>query len=139
MADITANNGVFKSDLLKTFKQLKESRAESVAEDVETTYKRKIEDLCHAIRRFDRDREDIMLDLAPSTGVSNAVVPSDFNADAFLDKDLKIGVDRRNAVIQLEILVERYEHLFGEYPDKSLILKAMPSWKSTVNTEQVEG
>lgn len=34
----------FKEDLMRNFKQLKESRAESVAEDVEIAYKRKIED-----------------------------------------------------------------------------------------------
>lgn len=44
---------------MRTFKQLKESRAESVAEDVEIVYKRMIEDLCHKIRNFDRDRDAV--------------------------------------------------------------------------------
>ena len=35
----------FKEDLMRNFKQLKESRAESVAEEVEIMYRRKIEDL----------------------------------------------------------------------------------------------
>ena len=38
--------GAFKSDLMRSFKQLKESRAVAVAEDAEIVYKRKIEDLC---------------------------------------------------------------------------------------------
>lgn len=51
--------GIFKADLMRTFKQLKESRAESVAEDVEIVYKRMIEDLCHKIRNFDRDPDAV--------------------------------------------------------------------------------
>ena len=50
MTELENKNGVFKSDLMRTFKQLKESRAESVSEDVEIIYKRQIEDLCHQIR-----------------------------------------------------------------------------------------
>ena len=55
----------FKEDLMRNFKQLKESRAESVAEELEIMYRRKIEDLCHLIRNYDRDRENIILDLSP--------------------------------------------------------------------------
>ena len=53
----------FKEDLMRNFKQLKESRAESVAEEVEIIYRRKIEDLCHLIRNYDRDREFVMQQL----------------------------------------------------------------------------
>lgn len=67
MSEIENKNGVFKSDLMRTFRQLKESRAESVSEDVEIIYKRRIEDLCHRIRNYDRDRENILLDLSPSS------------------------------------------------------------------------
>lgn len=38
--ETTNTKGVFKTDLMRTFKQLKESRAESVSEDVEIIYKR---------------------------------------------------------------------------------------------------
>lgn len=78
MSELENKNGVFKSDLMRTFRQLKESRAESVSEDVEIIYKRRIEDLCHRIRNYDRDRENILLDLSPSSLTSGAVVPSDF-------------------------------------------------------------
>ena len=46
MSELENKNGVFKADLMRTFRQLKESRAESVSEDVEIIYKRRIEDLC---------------------------------------------------------------------------------------------
>ena len=42
MSELENKNGVFKADLMRTFRQLKESRAESVSEDVEIIYKRRI-------------------------------------------------------------------------------------------------
>lgn len=121
-------HGVFKTDLMRTFKQLKESRAESVAEDVEIIYKRQIEDLCHQIRNYDRDRENLILDLSPSSAFSGNVVPSDFKPSDFLSKDIEIGLNKRDAIIKLEIVIERYQYLFGEIQDKSAILKVLPSY-----------
>ena len=107
----------FKEDLMRNFKQLKESRAESVAEELEIIYRRKIEDLCHLIRNYDRDRENIILDLSPVNALSGAVVPSDFRAEDFMRKDLEIGRNKRNALINLQIMVERYAELFSELAD----------------------
>lgn len=129
MAELENKHGVFKADLMKTFKQLKESRAESVAEDVEIIYKRQIEDLCHQIRNYDRDRENLILDLSPSSAFSGNVVPSDFKPADFLAKDVEIGLNKRDAVIKLEIVIERYQYLFGEIQDKSAILKVLPDYK----------
>ena len=91
------NVGMFKADLMRTFKQLKESRAESVAEDTEIIYKRQIEDFCHQIRNYDRDRENLILDLSPSSAFNGNVVPSDFSAAAFFQKDIEIGIKKRDA------------------------------------------
>ena len=107
----------FKEGLMRNFKQLKESRAESVAEDVEIAYKRKIEDLCHQIRNYDRDRENIILDLSPTNAFNGTVVPSDFKPENFMAKDLEIGRNKRDAIISLTIMVERYTQLFGELQD----------------------
>ena len=82
------NQGTFKADLMRTFRQLKESRAESVSEDVEIVYKREIEDLCHKIRNYDRDRENLILDLSPINAGQGNVVPSDFDAKKFMEKDI---------------------------------------------------
>lgn len=115
----------FTKDLMRNFKQLKESRAESVAEDLEILYKRKIEDLCHKIRSYDRDRENIILDLSPTSITAATVVPSDFKPENFLRKDVEIGINRRSAVIELEIVVSRYNELFGEYEDMASVNKWM--------------
>lgn len=121
-------NGTFKTDLQRNFKQIKESRAESVSEDVEIIYKRKIEDLCHEIRNIERDRENIMLDLSPSNVTSALVVPSDFNAEKFLEKDIQLGIRKREAEIKLDIVARRYEELFGVIADPSIITRVLPSW-----------
>ena len=129
MTELENKNGVFKSDLMRTFKQLKESRAESVSEDVEIIYKRQIEDLCHQIRNYDRDRENLILDLSPSSAFSGNVVPSDFKPADFLSKDVEIGLNKRDAIIRLKIVIERYIYLFGPISDKSAILKVLPNYK----------
>ena len=121
-------NGTFKVDLQRNFKQIKESRAESVSEDVEIIYKRKIEDLCHEIRNIERDRENIMLDLSPSNVTSALVVPSDFNAEKFLEKDIQLGIRKREAEVKLDIVARRYEDLFGVIADPSIITRVLPSW-----------
>lgn len=128
----TKKVGTFKADLMRTFKQLKESRAESVTEDVEIIYKRKIEDLCHKIRSFDRDQENLVLDLSPMNVGTNGVVPSDFDASKFCGKDIEISLNRRVAVIELEIAIQRYEALFGEIVDKTAILKVLPNYQFSI-------
>lgn len=127
----------FTKDLMRNFKQLKESRAESVAEDLEILYKRKIEDLCHKIRSYDRDRENIILDLSPTSITSAAVVPSDFKPENFLRKDIEIGISRRSAVIELEIVVARYNELFGEYEDMASVNKWMNGEKTADESEVI--
>ena len=37
-----------------------------------------------------------------------------FDADAYVAKDLKLGVDIRNTEIKLQVAKERYKILFGE-------------------------
>ena len=110
---------------MRNFKQLKESRAESVAEELEIMYRRKIEDLCHLIRNYDRDRENIILDLSPVNALSGAVVPSDFRAEDFMMKDLEIGRNKRDALINLKIMVERYTVLFGDLSDGGVAQKTL--------------
>ena len=121
----TPKTNTFKEALMRNFKQLKESRAESVAEELEIMYRRKIEDLCHLIRNYDRDRENIILDLSPVNAMSAAVVPSDFRAEDFMLKDLEIGRNKRDALINLQIMVERYVELFGELNDGGIAKKTL--------------
>lgn len=120
--------GAFKSDLMRSFKQLKEARAESVVEDAEILYKRKIEDLCKNLRQYERDREDMILDLSPNSIGSSAVVPSDFKIDVLLEKDIELGKKKREDEIILGIVLDRYQKMFGPVENQDMIKRVLPDW-----------
>lgn len=129
------NKGTFLKSLTQSFKNIRESKAASINEDVELAYSREIEDLCRKIRQCDRDREDILINLAPSNITSTSVVPSDFDADEFLKRDLQIGITKRDSLIKLEIAVHRYEDLFGPYRDIAKVLEYIPEFQSKFKEE----
>ncbi|MBP5367106.1 MAG: hypothetical protein J6Z01_01515 [Bacteroidales bacterium] len=122
----------FKDYLTASFRQIREDRAEGIAEDTEIEYRRDIEDRLRRIRQYDRQRDSLILDLCPSNITSTQVVPSDFDAAAFKEKDIQIGIDRRNDLIILEIVVDRYESLFGAYPEADKIKELIPNWTSKI-------
>ena len=104
-------SGAFKDSLLRNNKKIRADRAESIIEDAETIYKRKVEDLKLSIKRKKRDQEN-MLDLSPDTAMSLKVA-SDFDAIDYVNKDTELALAIRNDSIKLELAIERYTHLFG--------------------------
>lgn len=122
--------GLFLANLTRDFKQLKRDRAESVTEDAEIAYKRHIEDLCRALRENKRKTENLMLELAPTTTYDATVVPANFDVNKFMEADEQLGIDTRNLSIRLEIMLGRYETLFGQFTDTELVNKVLPTWKS---------
>lgn len=135
MADFE-KNGVFLSNLTKNFKQIKQDRAESVTEDVETEYRRHIEDLCKAVRDKDRALSNLFLSMAPTTAFENTVVPANFDANAFMMQEQKICLEKKALIETLEAMLDRYEYHFGAFGEKELVVKVLPTWKSKVNPEQ---
>ena len=111
-AEMLEMNGAFKDSLLRNNKKIRADRAESIIEDAETIYKRKVEDLKLSIKRKIRDQEN-MLDLSPDTAMSLKVA-SDFNAEEYVNKDAELSLSIRNEGIKLELAVTRYKHLFGK-------------------------
>ncbi len=107
----TPKMGAFLANLQRNNKQIREDRAESIAEDAQTIYKREIEDMEMDVKRVIRERNN-MLDLSPTTATS-LVVASDFDAKAFVAKDQELGLKLRNLRIKLEIAQESYKTLFG--------------------------
>ena len=103
--------GAFAISLLRNNKQIRADRASAIVEGAELIYKRKVEDLEVQIKQMKREQEN-MIDLSPTTAQS-LVLASDFNADAYVAKDLILGIKIRNAEIELEIAKKRYEYLFG--------------------------
>ena len=102
--------GAFVGSLLRNNKKIRDDRAIAIAEMAEILYKRQIEDIELQIKQLRRDR-DAMLDLSPSDAQS-LVLASDFDAKAFVEKDIQMGVNIRNLEITLEISKTRYKHLF---------------------------
>lgn len=127
------NTGKFKETVTGTFKQIREQRAQGLVEDVELEYKRRIEDLCREVKQYDRASDSLLLDLCPGNVTTLQVVPSEFKPSVYLEKDLQIHLNKRNALIKLEIAVDRYEFLFGAYPEASKIKEMIPTWNSKIN------
>ena len=115
-----SNQGKFMSTVTGTFKQIREQRAQGLVEDVELEYKRRIEDLCREIKQYDRSADSLLL------------VPTEFKPSAYMEKDLALHLNKRNATIKLEIAVDRYEYLFGPYAEASRISEIIPGWKSKI-------
>ena len=104
-------NGAFLTSLKRNNKKIRDDRATAIAEDAQVLYRRSVEDLEIKINRMKRDREN-MLDLSPTDAMSLKLA-SDFDADAYVAKDIDLGVKIRNAEIQLEIATSQYDYLFG--------------------------
>ena len=103
--------GAFYQSLARNNSQIKKDRAQTISENAETMYRRSIEDLAMKKKQIIRDREN-MLDMSPDN-VTTLKVASDFDASAFVQKDIEMGIKIREINIQLEIAIERYTHLFG--------------------------
>lgn len=91
--------------------QIRSDRAQVIGEDSELIYRRKVEDIEMKIKRLERE-QDGLLDISPLD--KNSLTFADFNADAFVNRDLEISLNIRNLQIQLEIGKKRFEYLFGK-------------------------
>ena len=102
--------GAFKESLVRNNKKIRDDRAIAIGEAAQMIYKREVEDTVLKIKQLRRER-DAMLDLSPVTADS-LVLASDFDAKAFVKKDIEIGISIRNLEITLEIADARYKQLF---------------------------
>lgn len=109
MAD---ESGRFLTSLKRNNGEIREDRAEAIGEDARILYKREIEDTQITLKRLVRERDN-MLDLSP-TDANSLLLASDFNARAFVDKDIELGVKIRNLEIKCDIATQRFDYLFGE-------------------------
>jgi hypothetical protein len=103
--------GAFIESLKRNNRQIRNDRAEAIAEDAFIMYRRQVEDLEVKIKRMKRDREN-MLDLSPDHAMSLQLA-SDFDSEAYVQKDIDLGVNIRNAEIKLEIAKKQFNYLFG--------------------------
>jgi hypothetical protein len=104
--------GSFVASLRRNNKQIRDDRALAIAEDAELLFKREVEDITTSLKVARRER-DSMLDLG-GTSTTTIISQSDFDAKAFVAKDLELGLKIRNLEIKLEIAAARYKELFLE-------------------------
>ena len=103
--------GAFVESLTRGSKKIKADRALTIAEGAQLKYKRSIEDMQADLKTLQRQRDN-MLDLSPTTSDS-LTLAKDFDPDAFVKEDQRIGLQIREYKIRLEEAQARYEILFG--------------------------
>jgi hypothetical protein len=103
--------GAFMDSLKRNNRKIRDDRATAIGEDTQLIYKRSMEDLELSIKKMEREQEN-MLDLSP-TDAQSLVLASDFDSNAYVEKDIDLGVKIRNAGIKLEVARKRYAYLFG--------------------------
>lgn len=103
--------GAFYDSLTRNNKQIKSDRAVAIMEDAQMLFKRRLEDLEITQKRLIRARDN-MLDLSPENSLS--LKPAkDFDADEYVEQELKYAIDIRNNGIKIEECRTRYNFLFG--------------------------
>lgn len=101
----------FIESLQRNNDQIREDRARIIGEDAELIYRRKVEDIELKIKRLEREREGLT-DVSPLD--KNSLTFTDFQPEAFVQKDIELSLIIRNLNIQLELTRKRFEYLFGK-------------------------
>jgi len=110
--DLKAKKGKLVASLVRNHKQIKADRALAIAENTELILKRKVEDLQVRVKELVRDRES-MLDLG-GTSTTSIMSAADFDVHAFVEGDLKLGLEIHNTGIKLGIAEASYRNLFTD-------------------------
>lgn len=105
--------GAFNQAILRSSKEIKRHRAESVSEGTQLAYKRRVEDYQVQLNNLLREQQ-AMLDLSPENATS-LMVAKNFNPEQFVAKDVKLDMDIYKTEVKLRRAKARYETLFGPY------------------------
>jgi hypothetical protein len=108
----------FMKMLTRGNKEIQKARALDISESLEMIFKRKVEDLASTLKKLKRRREG-MLDLSP-TNTQSLIVGKNFEPEKFLIEDLNFGIEIRETEIRHDIVLKRYEELFGKFPGETL-------------------
>lgn len=110
--DTGPTGGAFGTSLHRNNKAIRRGRANALAADANTMYRRLVEDLELELRQLRRRQQDL-LDLSPTD--ANSLVPAaDFDAEAFAADDHALSVQIRNIEIKLGLATDRLRFLFGD-------------------------
>lgn len=107
-----SKNGLIHDSLSRSNKKIRSERGDALAEQLETTFRRDIEDIRYKIKDLERNRRG-MYDFSPDNAHS-LVMLRDVNAKAILEKEKEATDNIRNMKIELELSEERFLELFGK-------------------------
>ena len=100
--------GLFLSELQKDKTKLTQARVSAINESSELKYKRTIEDIEVGIKDLTM-QQSALLDLSNQGEIAKA---SEFNADQFVDRDIKISLEIEKLNLVLGVAKKRYDLLF---------------------------
>jgi hypothetical protein len=83
-----------------------------LAEQIETAFRRDLEDLRYDIKDMKRRRTN-MYDFSP-TNSQSLVMAKDVEARSILKDDKALSIEIRNKQIEIDIMEDRYLELFGK-------------------------
>ena len=109
--DVVVQEGLFKSALKRSVKDIKEARATGITDDAEMSFRRMVEDLVQSRKRLEMTRDE-MLDMSPESAIS-LVLAKNFDGRKFASEYLNLGVEIRLLNIQIDIGKQNYKDLFG--------------------------
>jgi hypothetical protein len=104
--------GTLYLSLNRSNRQIREERGDALAEQIETAFRRHIEDLRYDLKDLKRKRSN-MYDFSP-TNSQSLVMAKDVEARSILLDDKTISIKIRNLEIELEIMEGRYTELTGK-------------------------
>lgn len=116
MADDVKNEvkgGFLKESLNRGNKAIREQRGDVIWEDLEMVYKREVENKKVDLKRIDRKMGNAF-DFSVTNTQSLIMRTEDFDAGQVMIDDLKLGLDRHNTVVKVNIAIGRYNFLFGQ-------------------------
>ena len=105
-------NSEFLRMLQRSRKEIVGDRAVAIFEETEMIFNRFIVDTRMKIKNLHRERQNLM-DVAPKDRIS-LVPANDFDAKAFIERDIELGQEILDTKEMLGIAEERYQALFGE-------------------------
>ena len=109
-----ASHGRFLGSLVRSNRQIKAGRAESMADSTKIVYRRRVEDLVAKVKKLKRESIDA-LDLSGDSALSLKMI-SNYDENAWVQADVERRMEIRNTMIQLSAVYAGYADLFGATP-----------------------
>jgi len=109
-----ASHGRFLGSLVRSNRQIKAGRAESMADSTKIVYRRRVEDLVAKVKKLKRESIDA-LDLSGDSALSLKMI-SNYDENAWVQADVERRMEIRNTMIQLSAVYAGYADLFGASP-----------------------